>query len=337
MPTTPPTSASVIVPVRNGVRVLGACLEALLRQEWLPTEYEVIVVDDGSTDDTAAIAEAAGARVISQPNRGRAAARNAGAFAARGEILLFTDADCEPAPDWVRRMLEPFADPAVQGAKGVYVTRQTELIARFSQHELEEKYRRMAGLERIDFVDTYSAAYRRSLFVASGGFDARIPAGADDHELSYRLATQGHKLVFQPKAVVRHRHPTSLRVYLRRKFTIGFWKVLVHRRFPGKLVADSHNPPTARLQVALAYLDVALVLGWLAGALPGRAAALGLGLFAATGAGFALSARRDPAVALVALPIVAARSLAAGAGLALGLLDALVTRRWIRWQEAASA
>jgi glycosyltransferase involved in cell wall biosynthesis len=337
MRSTLPTGASVIVPVRNGGRILRDCLEALFQQEWVPEEYEVIVVDDGSTDATAAIAQAAGARVISQPNRGRAAARNAGAFAARGEILLFTDADCVPARDWLRRMLEPFADPAVQGAKGIYTTQQTELIARFSQHEYEEKYRRMAALERIDFVDTYSAAYRRSLFVACGGFDPRIPAGGDDHELSYRLAAQGHKLVFQPSAVVRHRHPTSLSSYLRRKFTIGFWKVLVHRRHPGKLVSDSHNPPTARLQVALAYLDVVLLLGWLAGAVPARAVGLGLGVFAATGAGFAISARRDPAVAVVAIPIVAARSLAAGAGMALGLLDALFTRRWIRWREATSA
>src|SRR5262249_31203449 len=130
-----------------------------------------------------------------------------------------------------------------------------------------------------------------------------------------------------------HRHPTGLRAYLRRKFTIGFWKVLVHRQHPGKLVSDSHNPPTARLQVALAYLDLALLLGWLAGRLPGRALALGLALFASTGAGCALSARRDPAVALLAIPIVAGRSLAAGAGMLLGLLDALLTRRWIRWQE----
>src|SRR5438128_127479 len=176
MRSTPPTSASVIVPVRNGGPVLGACLAALVGQEWAPEQYEVIVVDDGSTDASAEIAQAAGARVISQANRGRAAARNVGAFAARGEILLFTDADCVPAADWVRRMLEPFADPVVQGAKGIYTTEQTELIARFSQHEYEEKYRRMASLERIDFVDTYSAAYRRSLFVAAGGFDARIPA-----------------------------------------------------------------------------------------------------------------------------------------------------------------
>src|SRR5687768_9412421 len=180
-----PTSASVIVPVRDGARVLGPCLDALRRQEWLPETYEVIVVDDGSVDGTAAVAEAAGAGVLSQPNRGRAAARNAGAFAARGEILLLTDADCVPARDWVRRMLEPFADPAVQGAKGIYTTHQSELIARFSQHELEEKYRRMARLDRIDFVDTYSAAYRRALFIANGGFDASIPAGGDDHELSY--------------------------------------------------------------------------------------------------------------------------------------------------------
>ena len=325
-----PRSASVIVPAYNSARTIGGCVEALGRQAWLPPSYEVIVVDDGSTDDTADRAAGAGARVLRQPNQGPAAARNQGARAASGEILLFTDADCVPQPDWVLRMLEPFADPLIQGTKGVYVSDQAELVARFVQLEYEDKYRRMAREEWIDFVDTYSAAYRRDLFLEAGGFDTSFPgASVEDQELSFRLAEAGHRMVFVPRAVVRHSHAADLRTYLRKKFRIGFWKVLVHRRHPGKLRRDSHTPPTLKLQIPLAYLDLALTIGWVVRAVPLAAPVLGWVAFGATGAGVVAAARRDPAVAAIALPMQAGRALALGAGLAAGLFDATVTHRWI--------
>ena len=93
--------------------------------------------------------------MLSQANAGPAAARNYGARLARGAILLFTDADCAPAPDWAERMLAPFADPTVAGAKGEYRTHQRELVARFVQQEYQDRYDRMTGQPQIDFVDTY--------------------------------------------------------------------------------------------------------------------------------------------------------------------------------------
>ena len=119
-------------------------------------------------DDTAAVAATMGVIVLSQTNAGPAAARNPGARAAAGDILLFTDADCVPASDWVERMVAPFADPAVAGTKGEYRTRQRALIARFVQQEYQDRYDRMVGQSSIYFVDTYSAGYRRNLFLAAG-------------------------------------------------------------------------------------------------------------------------------------------------------------------------
>lgn len=325
-----PDSVSVIVPAYNAGRSIAACVGALRAQAWVPGSYEVIVVDDGSRDDTAAAAETAGARVIYQPNQGPAAARNNGARAAAGAIVLFTDADCIPRPDWVARMVEPFADPAVEGVKGVYVSRQTEVVARFVQLEYEDKYRRMAREPEIDFIDTYAAGYRRATFLAFDGFDTRFPgASVEDQELSFRLAESGLRLVFAPRAVVCHTHAADVRTYLRKKVRIGFWKVLVHRRHPGKLKRDSHTPPTLKAQIPLVYLDLALTAGWAAGLVPGLIPTAGWAAFAATGAGLIRSAGADPAVALAALPLLAGRSLALGAGLAAGLFDAAVTHRHI--------
>ena len=216
---------SVIVPVHNGSRTLAACLQALLRQSQPPDE--IIVVDDGSTDDSAAVAAQLSVTVFSQPQTGPASARNHGARQAVGDILLFTDADCVPAVDWVERMAAPFADPTVAGAKGEYRSRQRELVARFVQQEYQDRYDRMAGQARIDFVDTYAAAYRRDLFLKAGGFDPTFPtASAEDQEFSFRLAGQGYRLVYVPGAIVYHRHNRSLAEYGRRKFRVGFWKAL---------------------------------------------------------------------------------------------------------------
>lgn len=250
---------SVIIPAYNSGQSLPACLEAIRCQTCPPDE--IIVVDDGSTDDTLVVAERFGVRVLSQAHAGPAAARNRGAGAAQGDVLLFTDADCAPAPDWVERMLAPFADLTVAGAKGEYRTGQRGLVARFVQQEYQDRYDRMAGRSQIDFVDTYSAAYRGHIFRAAGGFDTSFPtASVEDQEFSFRLAARGHRLVYVPGAIVYHQHDRSLGEYVRRKYCIGFWKAFVTGRYPDKLVRDSHTPQVLKLQMGLAALGALLLL-----------------------------------------------------------------------------
>lgn len=267
---------SVIIPVYNGAQTLPACLRALKKQTVSPEAFEIIVVDDGSTDGSALVAQQPGVRVIRQNNAGAAAARNHGARVAQGELLLFTDADCVPAPDWVAQLSAPFADATVAGAKGVYQTAQTELTPRFVQMEYESKYERMADAETIDFVDTYSAAYRREVFWAVGGFDVTFPgASVEDQEFSFRVAEAGHRLVFAPQAMVLHTHDRSAPEYARRKYSIGYWKNWVVQRHPDKLRHDSHTPQILKVQMGLAGLGFVFVAlaglwrqtGWLKAAL----------------------------------------------------------------------
>ena len=313
---------SVIIPVYNGERTLGECLAALGRQTVDRGRYEVIVVDDGSTDRTAQIARRYGVLLVRQEHAGPAAARNRGAQAARGDLLLFTDADCAPAPDWIERMAEPFRDPEVVGAKGVYRTRQRNLVARFVQQEYEHKYARMVGRDRIDFVDTYSAAYRRDVFLANGGFDPLFPtASVEDQEFSFRLARKGYRLVFVPDAVVYHRHDRSVAEYWRRKFRIGYWKALLLRWHPERAVRDSHTPQTLKAQIVLTGASLALLP--LAPFLPPARWALAAlsGLFLLTAVPFLLHLlRRDPALTLIALPMLLVRALALGTGMAAGIV-----------------
>ena len=313
---------SVIVPVYNAEDTLGECLAALQSQSLASHRYEVIVVDDGSADRTVEVARIHKVRLVCQSHAGPAAARNLGAQAAQGEIMLFTDADCEPARDWVERMVESFRDPEVMGAKGVYRTRQKELVARFVQLEYEHKYARMSRQEHIDFVDTYSAAYRRDVFLANGGFDvAFLTASVEDQEFSFRLARKGYRLVFVPQAIVYHGHDSTLGEYWRRKFGIGYWKALLLHWHPERAIQDSHTPQVLKIQIGLMGLlglFLPLALFWA----PARWSVLVFAaLYLLVAAPFLVRTLcRDPAVASVAPFLLLLRSLALGTGLVAGTL-----------------
>ena len=313
-------SLSIIIPAFDAEPTLGECLPALVRQ--LPPGGEIIVVDDGSTDRTRELVAHYPVRLVTQPRQGPAAARNLGAREAKGEWLLFTDADCVPAPDWITEITRPLADESVSGVKGAYRTTQRAWTARFVQAEYEAKYDLMRNHERIDFVDTYSAAYRRDMFLANQGFDEGFPrASGEDIDFSYRLAQRGYRLVFAPHALVYHQHPARLSEYIGRKFHVGYWRVRMYEKHPGKMIADSHTPQSLKLQMALGLL-LAVSLG--VSALDRRAlfsALASMLFFLLTTVPFVRATlRRDPLIALLAPFFLFVRALALDAGFMGGLL-----------------
>ncbi len=317
---------SVVVPAYQAEDIVGPCVAALVAQSVPRDSYEVLVVDDGSTDQTAAVASAAGAdAVLHVPHGGPAAARNAGVAAARGEIVLMTDADCVPSKGWIAAMVAPFADPQVMGTKGSYRTKQRPWVARLVQLEYEIRYERMARLPSIDFIDTYAAAYRRHVLVEEQGFNTIYPmASVEDVDLSFRVARRG-RLIFVPEAWVWHRHPATLNAYLRRKALYGYWRALLYIKQPDKAAGDSHTDPMLKVQfVLVAVMAILGVLGLLSRAarrwLWGGAGAA-VGAFGVTTWPFVRWAwPRDRTVALLWPGVVWLRALVQGTGLALGLV-----------------
>ncbi len=332
---------SIIIPAYQAATVLPQCLDALCHQSIDRSRYEIIVVDDGSPDNTADVAEQAlqnqspahvirAAQVIRAAHGGPAHARNLGVQAAQSNLVLFTDADCEPAPDWIEQLSGAFVDPVISGAKGAYRTRQTSLIARFVQQEYQERYDRLQRLTPIDFVDTHAAAYRRDVFIAQGGFDAvGLPtASVEDQEFSFRLAASGHRLVFVPEAVVYHQHNTSLQRYFRRKYHIGYWKIYVLRRHPAKALRDSHTPQMIKVQIVLLAAALSITLAALLLPIgPNVPIGVWVAFFLTLGPLLIKIARRDPAVLLVAPLMIGVRTLALGLGMFNGLLRFYVFRR----------
>jgi len=191
--------ASVIVPVRDGAAHLPALLAALAAQTHAP--LEVIVADDGSTDDSVAIAEAAPVvdAVVRSAGRGPGAARNAAAAAARGDVLAFTDADCMPAPRWLEAGLAAMADAdLVQGAvappRDVAVGPWDRTIRVSTDHGLFE---------------TANLLIRRDLFERLGGFEPWLQPSdgkelGEDVWLGWRARRAGARVAFAADALVHH-------------------------------------------------------------------------------------------------------------------------------------
>jgi len=248
--------ASVIIPAYNEEKTIGKTLESLKKQSF--RDFEIIVVDDGSKDGTAEIAKKNGAKVIKQKNAGPAAARNNGARNAKGEIVVFIDADCVADERWLEHMLKPFSDKEVAGVQGAYKSNQKSLVARFTQLDIEDRYKRLERkADQLDWIGSYSAAYRKNIFNELGGFDEDFPtASGEDPEFSFKVSRKGYKLVFKNNAIVYHFHETSLLKYLRTKFYRAYWRVLLYSKHTRKIVTDSYTPQELKLQIAAMYSTI---------------------------------------------------------------------------------
>ncbi len=245
----PNSKFSVIIPVRNGREQLKRCLESLEQQSVPRSDYEVIVIDDGSSDGSAEAAIQWGARVIRIDSKGAAAARNRGIQEAKGQVLLFLDADCEADSEWIARISEPIGKDSTNGTVGRFTSDQENWVARLIQIELEGRYHRMRHYDRIDFVNTATCGFTREL-LRNNLFDESFQK-LEDLELSFRLARNGSRIVYLPRATVKHSHPESLWAYLKRKFRYAKAAPALYRRFPGKALAGSSTPQYRRWQLLL--------------------------------------------------------------------------------------
>jgi len=245
---------SVIIPAFNAEKNIKKCLNSLEHQTLSRDKYELLVVDDGSTDRTGELVKKyPEVKYYNKTNAGPASARNFGAQKAAGDILLFIDADCEAANDWIDKMMMPFSDSSIAAVKGVYQTKQKRLITRLIQLEFEERYSKMARSKGLDFMDFSAGAVRKEIFNKLGGFEESLKM-SEDVQFSYKLTDAGHKIVFVESGIVFHQHPSNIRNYLKVKFWRSYWRMDVYKNYPKKILRDSYTPQTLKMQILTLFI-----------------------------------------------------------------------------------
>jgi GT2 family glycosyltransferase len=228
---------SVILPVRNGAATLHDCLTALRNVKYPRGRHEIVVVDNDSTDGTAAIIRAHPVRAVFEERRGLSWARNRGIAASRGEILAFTDADCSVSRGWLTELLEGFAGDEVDAVTGEVVAypprTPAEGYAARRKPLWYEWSRRTRPTPPLLFG---SIAVRRAVFDRVGGFDPRFAdGGSEDIDYSWRFFRAGLRITHRPKAVVFHRHRTSQGDLFRQHLRYGRGQAMLWKKYPGEI------------------------------------------------------------------------------------------------------
>lgn len=237
-----PPKVSVIVPVWNGAATIGACLRSLLVQDYPSGRMEVLVVDNGSSDGSREICRSHGIVPLIESRPGAGVARNLGLENASGEVIAFTDADCEVPSEWLSRAVRALGGaPAILGAIEPVPGGNRYARARASLHaEYLAECRRLDEQDNLDRLDTANAVLWKEVLDRVGGFHPDV-FPAEDRELGARIADRAGAIRFAADVVVRHRYERGLLPSMRKAANLGsMWarlpsileETVIRRHFP---------------------------------------------------------------------------------------------------------
>ena len=230
---------SIIVPVYNGEKCIGECIESLLALDYPKQCMEIIVVDNNSTDKSVEIIKKfSEVKLISEKKQGACCARNIGYRNASNDLIAFTDSDCIVDKNWLKELVRHFENDRVAGCGG-------HLEPMPPQTVIEEYiiFRDILSQENAfkneplspPFLITSNAMYRKNILNEVGGFDENFYIAGEDADLSWRIVEKGYKLECESKAIVYHKHRSTLMSFLRQVKSYGcgtsylFWKY--HKKF----------------------------------------------------------------------------------------------------------
>jgi len=243
---------SVIVPVYNGERTIGDCVESIFALSFPRNDVELLLIDNASTDRTPTILDGYRDRaiILDEMKRGPSSARNRGLVHATGDIVAFTDADCVVHRDWLSQIVAPLRDPVVGIVGGTILARTPcnaveEFGERIHDHRMAIEY------SSPPYAITMNWASRKSVLEKVGPFDEDL-LRCEDCDLAYRVVGAGYRIVHEPAAVVYHRNEQSLAGLIAEGYAHGYHSIPLlkkHAEFVRTFVSDSPSrsrPPTRK-------------------------------------------------------------------------------------------
>jgi GT2 family glycosyltransferase len=224
---------SVVVCSYNGGRTLDHCLRSLLALDY--PDYEVIVVDDGSTDDTRAIlSRFPTVRALHQANRGLSSARNVGLAAATGSLLAYTDADCFADPHWLTHLVYQFERSDAAAVGGPNLSPEDGRLAACVAAAPGQPMHVLESDQVAEHIPGCNMAFRKAALESINGFDAQYRKAGDDVDVCWRLQQAGCWVAFAPAAFVWHHRRQTPRAYLRQQAGYGEAEALLRFKHPDK-------------------------------------------------------------------------------------------------------
>ncbi len=267
---------TVVMPTYNRSDLLGRALRALLDQTAPAEDYEIVVVDDGSTDPTPEVAREAvkegegRIRYFRQENAGPAAARNRGTREAKGEIVLFTGDDCIATRTLVAEHLRVYEEEGDVGVLG-HVAWHPELeltpFMAFLDEGVQFGFKHIKDPDHVTAWCFYTAncSVGKHWIEEAGWFDEDFKYAAyEDIELAYRMQRRGLRIVYRPRALTYHHHQTTLKQYLARQRLAGRSAVLFARKHP-ELKAQLGIQHGALASTAVDFFDAVTAYGYALG------------------------------------------------------------------------
>ena len=231
---------SVVVCAYNGGRTLDQCLRSLEALDY--PDYEVIVVDDGSTDNTAEIlGRFPKVRAIHQDNLGLSAARNVGLRAATGSIIAYTDADCFADPDWLAHLVYQLQRSSAAAVGGPNLTPQDGWLAACMAASPGQPMHVLESDQEAEHIPGCNMAFRREALETINGFDFQYRKAGDDVDVCWRLQQAGFWITFAPGAFVWHHRRQNPSAYLRQQAGYGEAEALLRFKHPDKFNGRGHG------------------------------------------------------------------------------------------------
>ena len=233
---------SIIIPVKNRPDEINACLKSLSLLDYPQERYEIIVVDDASTNSLIIDIEEKPFQIVRIPHsRGASYCRNLGAKTAKGEILAFIDSDCLSHPEWLTSLIPAFIKPRVAIVGGYidsydHKTLLDRYEKKMSSLTMGEDFKRTGINHSFFYVPTCNMLVKKDVFLSVGGFNEDLSVG-EDVDFCLRISEQGYDTEYWPMGIVFHKHRNRLRSFSCRRFDYGTSEPLLfrlHRLMPAK-------------------------------------------------------------------------------------------------------